>query len=351
MKYLLSILYFLPLFACTDIVIETKDGALINGRSMEFGLPMNSKIALNPKGRKHQSKAPNNEPGLAWTSKYGYISINCLEQGFTTDGLNEEGLSIGALWFADVEYPQVAPGLTSQAIVLQDVGNWLLGNFATVEEVKNGLSTVIIWAEAIPPIGIPPLHLIVHDAKGNHLVMEFINGEMVLSDNPLGIFTNAPSFDWQLTNLRNYINLSPVNVAPLTIDNFTLHPTGQGTGLMGLPGDWSSPSRFIKAALSKAFAIPAATTAKGIILMEHLLNTVDIPLGVVRTTSNKMDFTQWIVIKDLTHKIVYYRTYDDLTLRFVDLKRLDFSPGHSVSSFLMQSTEKPIDVSSKLPLK
>lgn len=330
------------------MVIETQDGAFINGRSLEFALPLESKITLNPRGQKNQSKAPNNKPGLAWTSKYGYLSVDALNEGLTTDGLNEAGLSVGVLWFPGVEYPSPPEDLKSNAVVLQDVSDWLLGNFSSTQEAKEGLSTITIWAESLPTLGVPPIHLAVHDAKGNHLVIEFIDGRVMLLDNPNGVMTNFPKLEWHLTNLRNYINLSPLNAASIKLNGFPLDPTGQGTGLHGLPGDWTSPSRFVKASFLKGFAAPVETAALGVNLMEHLLNTFDIPIGTVRADDNPADFeqTQWIVIKDLKNKLFYYRTYGDLTLRMIDLKQLDFS--RKKLSFSMESSFDPVDMTSML---
>ncbi|MGH2612530.1 MAG: linear amide C-N hydrolase, partial [Rhabdochlamydiaceae bacterium] len=335
---------------CTDLVISTQDGAFINGRSLEFALPLKSKITLNPRGMKSQSKAPNNKKGLAWTSKYGYLSIDVLNEGLTTDGMNEAGLSIGVLWFPGVEYPKPPTDIGNRAVVLQDLADWLLGNFSTTAEIKVELSKINIWAESVESLGIPPVHLAVHDAQGNHLVIEFIEGQVSALENPNGVMTNFPKLEWHLTNLRNYINLQPLNAPPMHLNGIVLEPTGQGTGLHGIPGDWTSPSRFVRASFFKSFVAPVTTAALGVNLMEHLLNTFDIPLGTVRESEaiNGFEETQWIVIKDLKNKILYYRTYEDLTLRYIDLKKLDFSAGRNPQSFPMGTTSAPINMTSRL---
>ena len=351
MKFLaLYLLSITSLFACTDLVVGTQDGAFINGRSMEFALPMHSKITLYPRGLQRQSKAPQDQQGLAWTSKYGYLAIDCLDQGITTDGMNEQGLSLGLLWFPGAQYPPVPPLMRDHAVVLQDFGAWILGNFSTVDDVKAALFSIVVWAEPIEPIDIPPVHVTIHDAKGHHLVIEFLNGKMEILDNPNGVLTNAPKLEWHLTNLRNYINLSAVNAGTVSINGTVLQPTGQGTGLLGIPGDWTPPSRFVRASLFKSFAISPKTASAGINLLEHLLNTVDIPFGTVRGAGgpNHFELTQWVVIKDMKNKIFYYRTYEDLTLRSIDLKKLNFSAGQNPRSFLMQITPYHIDMTSKL---
>lgn len=336
-------------WACTDLAITSKDGAWINGRSMEFALPMQTKISLHPKGISHQSKAPGGEKGVSWTSKYGYVSMDCLEEGFTVDGMNEQGLSMGALWFPGVEYPQPKTS-TAHCIVLQDLGPWILGNFSTVDEVKAALPSLNVWAEAIEPIGIPPLHLTIHDKNGHHLVVEFVDGHMNILDNPMAVLTNAPRFEWHLTNLRNYINLSALNAPPMNLHGTHVQQLGQGTGLLGLPGDWTPPSRFVKAALLTAFAAQPGTAQAAVNLAEHLLNTFDIPIGTVRGSSDPSSFelTQWVVIKDLKNKLFYYRTYEDLTLRSIDLKRLDLSAGRPEQSVPLEASFQPVDMTSSL---
>ena len=81
------------------------------------------------------------------------------------------------------------------------------------------------------------------------MVIEYVNGAAHVYDNPIGVFTNSPAFDWHITNLRNYVNLSPINVAPVKLSGKTLKGLGQGSGLLGLPGDYTPPSRFVRAAV------------------------------------------------------------------------------------------------------
>ena len=134
---------------------------------------------------------------------------------------------------------KIPAGKESQAVLLTNVGNWILGNFATVDEAHQGLENVYIFAQPIAEFGntIPPCHLSLHDATGKSIVVEFIKGEMVVSENPVGILTNAPYFQWHLINLSNYLNLKAMNAGPIKIGNTVLEPPGQGSGFLGIPGD------------------------------------------------------------------------------------------------------------------
>jgi choloylglycine hydrolase len=328
--------------ACTDIILNSEDKSWINGRSMEFAVPMQSKVSLYPRGMKYPSSRSSPLTTLAWTSKYGYLAVDCLTQGFTTDGMNEKGFSIGALWFPDAVYPQT--DASKPLVALQELGNWLLGNFSTVQEACEALKHLQIAVQPIEPLGIPPIHLVLHDASGESAVIEFLKGEMHIFQNRIGVLTNGPEFPWHLSNLRNFIHLSAVNASSKNLLGVNLPPFGQGTGLLGIPGDWTPPARFVKSSYLKAFSWIPSSARQAVNLLEHLFNCVDIPLGVVRPEPNTSEFTQWVVFKDLTNLIFYYRTYQDLCLKSIDLKKLDFSESAMMTSFPMEQPPVEQDV-------
>lgn len=308
-------------FACTDFVLQCKDQTAIVGRSLEFAPLLPTKVKIVPRGEAVQSKAPNNQNGKKWTSKYAYAGMNIFDR-IIFDGLNEKGLSVAALWFPDVKYPTINAGSPDTVIAYEDMMRWLLGNFATVAEAKTALMGVQIYAHPLPEFGntVAPIHLAVHDAQGASLVVEFLGGKIQLFDNPIGVLTNAPEFPWHQTNLRNYIHLTPVGVTQKTVDGSVLQPTGQGTGLLGIPGDWTPPSRFVRTAVFKQFLRQPATAADGVTAAIHLLNTVDIPYGTVREQpATNVDFTQWIVVKDLTNRKLYVRTYGNQNIQTIDV--------------------------------
>jgi len=199
---------------------------------------------------------------------------------------------------------------------------------------------------------VPGFHAAVHDARGKSMVIEFIGGETKIYDNPIGVMTNKPTFDWQLTNLRNYVNLEPYDRESRQIAGVKIDPAGSGSGWLGMPGDWTPPSRFVRTVQIVNSADPAKDAGEAVNLAAHILNAVDIPLGVIRTKgpANKLmvDYTQWIVIKDLTHRELYFRTYQNLNLKKVSLKKLDLSPRATVKSFPMASQSTVIDMTDKL---
>jgi len=317
-------------FACTDFRVKAVDGSVVIGRSMEFAMGMDSAVVVFPRGQKLTSETPDGKKGISWTSKYGYLGVNALgEKQAVLDGINEAGLATEFLWFTESQYQTATD---DNWLAVTALGPWLLGNFATVAEVKKELPRLKVIGVYVPQMKmVPGFHAAVHDAGGNSIVIEFINGETKIYDNPLGVMTNKPTFDWQLTNLRNYINLTPYDKEENTLAGQKFVATGSGSGWHGLPGDWTPPSRFVRTALMVGSADPVKDAAGAVNLAEHILNTNDIPLGVIKagqpTDKAQVDYTQWIVIKDLTNQALYYRSYQDLALKKIDMKKLNFTPG------------------------
>lgn len=344
-----------PLLACTNFVLQSEDKALINGRSMEFAADLNSQLIVTLRGKSFTSPAPGNNKGITWASKYGYVGFNALNQEIMVDGLNEEGLSFGALWLPDSLYPVIKDTSAANIIALEMLGDWLLGNFKSVAEVKESLPLIQVWAHDISWFQntIPPLHYTLSDKEGQNLVIEFIKGQVSIHDNPLGVLTNNPPFEWQLNNLRNYVTVTSVDVGSIKLGPLTITSTGQGSGLFGIPGDWTPPSRFVRAAFFKSFAAAPKEAEGGVILAAHILNTVDIPFGDVRdpSTGKKVaqasDYTQWAVIKDITNKKFYYRDYKDLTLRVADLTKIDFVKGE-YKPLSVSEGKAIVDITSRL---
>ena len=128
------------------------------------------------------------------------------------------------------------------------------------------------------------------------------------------------------------MNLSPHAPTPIIRDGITYNATGQGAGALGLPGDYTPPSRFIRIAYLVSTAKQVDNAVKAVNLAEHILNNVDIPYGAVRgpkgnSAPDEMDFTQWVVMKDLTHHILYFRSYADLSMQKIEMSQIKFKSG------------------------
>jgi choloylglycine hydrolase len=319
---------------CTDFLLlaADKDNSVVVGRSMEFGEDLESQILVGGRGTKRQSATPDSHKGgLSWTAKYGYVGLNVHGLGqkhLIADGMNEKGLSIGALWLPG--FTQYSPTVSdnAQALDVKHFANWVLGNFATVAEVKAGLTGVQLWGSPSLSTQVP-MHFSIHDASGTSGVIEFLDGNTqgLVQPNTVGVLTNAPPFAWQLINIRNYVGLSPVDAEPITIGGTVYNPPGHGSGMRGVPGDSTPPSRFVRILFQKQFATQPANNADAGRLALHLLNTVDIARGTSAAQQEQKpgndDYTQWAVVKALTARTFSYRTAANPTLMQIDFAELD----------------------------
>lgn len=319
--------------ACTDFRTTAKDGTVVIARSMEFATDMQSNLRSSPINKLFTTTAPDGKPGFSWKSKYGYVYLDGLGIDTALDGMNDQGLSFEYLLFpGEAGYQAVPAGQENKAVPYVQFGQWVLGNFKSVDEVKQALPQIIVFGQKITSaMGdvILPAHAAIYDASGKGLIVEYVNGKLHMYDS-IGVMTNSPTYDWHTTNLRNYLNLTPSNPNPVVVKGMTFTATGQGAGMVGLPGDFSPPSRFVKTALLAQTAFPAQDAAGALNLAEHIINNVDIPSGTVReaqTGNPAADYTQWVVFKDLKNKVFYYRTYQNLTLHAVTLNKVNFAEG------------------------
>jgi choloylglycine hydrolase len=317
-------------YACTDFQLKAKDGSLLITRSMEFGMDVNSNLRTSPRGRSFTTALQNNKAGMAWISKYGYVYVDGFGQDISLDGMNENGLTFEYLYLpGETQYQAVPAGKENQAISYTQFGDWILGNFKSIDEVRTALQTIYVAPTLMSGLGniILPGHAAIYDASGKGIVVEFYDNKINVSDS-VGVMTNSPKYNWHVTNLRNYLNLSPNNPDPISVDGMTFSATGQGAGMVGLPGDVSPPSRFVKTAFMLKNVYPANNAADLLNLSQHIINNVDIPAGLARTTDNgkiSTDTTQWVVFKDMTNKMMHYRTYNDMTIRTVNFNKLNFA--------------------------
>lgn len=329
---LLSIGLMNTALACTDFRVTANDGTVVVARTMEFAEDLKSNLRSSPKERQFNMVLPDGKSGMSWKSKYGYLYLDGLEQDFAIDGMNDQGLSFEYLYLPnETQYQTVPAGQENHAMGYLNFGDWILGNFKNVDDVKAALNNVYVYQQNFAAAGnmVFPLHAAIHDASGKSIVVEFVKGQMHVYDNKIGVMTNSPTFDWHITNLRNYVNLSPVTPKPVFAEGIEFVATGQGAGMKGLPGDISPPSRFVKMAVMLQTVLPATDITSALNTAQHVINNVDIPLGFVRepqTGKIVNEYTQWTLFKDLTHKAFYYHTYGDTSLRVVTLADVDFSP-------------------------
>jgi choloylglycine hydrolase len=337
--------------ACTGITIKPKDGSIIFARTLEFAVNLKSNILVLPRRKEYVGTAPGDKPGLRWKTKYGMVGANAFDLPVTVDGLNEKGLQIGLFYFPGfAKYQQVKAEDFGKALAPWELGIFLLGTCSDVTEAVAAAKGVLVGAVVQKNMGfVPGVHAIVTDARGESVVLEYVDGKLKAHVNPFGVLTNAPTFDWHMTNLSNYVTLSAKNVEKIDLAGKEIKGLGQGSGMLGLPGDFTPPSRFVRAVAFSKSALPVEKAKDGVLQAFHILNQFDIPKGAARGIEHGKevaDYTQWTSAADLRNLRYYFRTYDNSRIRMIDLKSVDFN-AKEIRTISMKGEEEIEDITGK----
>lgn len=263
---------------------------------------------------------------MRFTARYGYVGLAVEHPDFVAEGLNEAGLSAGLFYFPGYGgYEPYDPAHASETVSDLQLAAWVLGCCATVEEVRSAVGRVHV-------AGVDPRAGTVHwrfaDASGRQAVLEIVDGAVHFYENELGVLTNSPGFEWQLTNLNNYVNLFPGTAPGQRLGALSLASFGAGSGMLGLPGDITPPSRFVRAAFCQATAPQRATAEECVLQCFQILNGFDIPIGVEfprgAVPADIPSATQWTSATDPVNRTICYRTMYNAAIRRIDLRRIDF---------------------------
>lgn len=336
--------------ACTGITLESGDGAHVLARTIEWGgSDLHSTYVIVPRGYTQASIVPGDtgdiKTGMRFTSKYGYAGLAVEQKEFVAEGLNEVGLSAGLFYFPNYgEYEQFNPDRKDSSIADLQLVPYILGTCRSIDDVKHIMNKIHV-------VAIDPRASTVHwrfaDAQGRQIVLEIINGTPHFYDNELGVLTNSPDFKWQMTNLNNYVNLHPGSSGSRRVGAIQLSPFGAGSGFLGIPGDVTPPSRFVRAALYQSSAPKLKTAWLTVKQCFQILNNFDIPIGIEfeqgKIPADIPSATQWTSATDVTNKMIYYRTMNNSTIRCIDLKEINFNTVKYHSEPLDYVTDQPLE--------
>jgi choloylglycine hydrolase len=338
--------------ACTGITLVAEDGAVVFGRTQEWGtFDLRSRVVIIPRGYAIQTEMPDGKKGLAWTTKYGAVGLDVLERNLLIDGMNEKGLSVNLFYNEGfTEYAEYDPKKASQSVPILALAPYLLTTFEAVDEVRKALAdlpVVGVHEEAIG--GTPPLHMMVTDQSSKAIVVEFTNGITTIHDAPLGVITNGPNYDWHINNLLNYANVD-VPLPHRKFEDLRSMKFGAGARLYGLPGDLTSPSRFLRAA---AYASTARKTADGKETMYEIFRILDnfnLTVGTAAAEGGSelnqegmRSSTIWTTAYDTKNLVLQYHTMHNRRVRQVDYQKIDFDAKEIVRLPLDQVKSQDIE--------
>lgn len=308
-------------WGCTGYQWESADGSLhFQGRTFDT-MPMNGLVLQYMPAGEEYMRLITKPDGPKTKLKYAFIGIGPDETDarLFADGINEHGVMGGMLLFP--RYASYAP--------MQDAGaNALnpalflataLGMCASVKEVMAFAGETQLVNEIVMGSGAQ-VHFIFSDRTGKTIIIEPIDQKLKIHEQNVGVLTNAPDYDWMMTNLKNYIGIKQTSALPTTIDGVEFSRFGDGDGFRGLPADYSPPSRFARMALTRNWLVKGTNEADCVTRMFNGFSTVTIPEGVVRTDSQSFNtaggnetahydvslYTSVMCAESLTY---YYHTY------------------------------------------
>ena len=321
--------------ACTFITLTGADGTVVASRTMEWGaFDLSPEMTFVPSGTAFSAMTmPDGQDGAEWVAKYNIVGVTLLGQMLFGDGVNSEGLNVSLLYLPGfAEYQAYEPDKASISLAPVDVSGFILGNFATVAEVREGLKNIRVVPIVTPELGdAAPVHFSVTDKSGDQIVIEYVDGALSVYDKTLGVLTNSPPYDWHINNARNYVNMRADAWPSRDVNGIDIAPMGYGSGLIGLPGDFTPPSRFIRAL---AWTQTARHTSGGEDTVHEsirILSNFVLPMEAVDKKLNPAELevlkyggTQYTVSYDLQNLKVYFQTSDNPSVRSVDMSTFDF---------------------------
>lgn len=317
---------------CTAITYHTKDHYF--GRNLDLEYSYEEQVVVTPRNYVFSFRKVG-----TMKNHYAMIGMAYVQEGYPLyyEATNEKGLSMAGLNFPEnAYYGEVLPGKDNVAPF--EFIPWILGQCATVSEVKCMLEyiqiTNIAFSEALPP---SPLHWIIADRECA-ITVEAVKEGMKIYDNPIGVLTNNPTFDYHMMNLNNYMHLSNQTPENRFAKGVPLKEYSRGMGAIGLPGDLSSASRFVRMAFNKLNSVAEEDTEEGSVgQFFHLLDSVVMTTGALQMPSGLYDKTVYSCCCNADRGIYYYITYENRQICAVDMHKEDLEGEEIVAYPLLKS--------------
>ena len=310
---------------CTAVTYRTKDHYF--GRTLDLEYSYCETVTVTPRNYPFRFRRMG-----TMASHYAMIGMAYVAGDYPLyyEAVNERGLGMAGLNFVgNACYYKEEEGKDNVSPF--EFIPWILGQCATVAEAKEKLCRInlvaINFSEALP---LSKLHWIIAD-RDCSIVVEAMADGMKVYDNPVGVLTNNPPFDYQLFNLNNYMGLSRDQPEMTFAEGLELTRYSRGMGALGLPGDLSSMSRFVKAAYTRMNAVSGDSESESVSQFFHILGSVDQQRGCVRMPDGKYELTIYTSCCNTDRGIYYYTTYENHQITGVDMHKEDLDGEKLVS--------------------
>ena len=318
---------------CTAITYKTKE--FYFGRTLDNEMSYGEKVTITPRNYPFCFRSSG-----VLKQHYAMIGMAHVEKNYPLyyDAINEKGLGMAGLNFVgNAYYNKQVKGMDN--IAQFEFIPWILCQCASVNEAMTLLKNInldnMMFSSEFPP---SQLHWIIADRK-KAITVESVKEGLKIYDNTVGVLTNNPPFDQQMMHLNNYMSLSPKPPKNLFSGNVNLYACSRGMGALGLPGDLSSQSRFVRAAFVRLNSVSKCSEAESVSQFFHILGAVDQQRGCCDTGEGKYVITVYTSCCNADRGIYYYTTYDNHQITAVDMYKEDPDGNMTISYSLIHGEQ------------
>lgn len=302
---------------CTTIGFSYKEGITF-GRTLEIGMQLDNRIIYVPAGKKDFIEAR----GIKFPSKYAVLGSGFFDIVSFGDGINEMGLMGSSNFFPKYASFVKHPVIGKISMTTSNAFDYLLSRCKDVKEVKERAEKIILLKHGEDEKDVSTSnHFFFMDAKGEKIVLEPKDGILAPYDNPYGVLTNSPEFHWHETNLKNYINLRQENIEDRDFNGSTISKLGEGTGMLGVPGDFTPTSRFIRAAYFVSNTSKDLDRNAALLQAFRILSQFDIPKGaIVDPKEGHRDETLYTSVMDTKKGAYFIKCHENINIQSFHLE-------------------------------
>ena len=300
---------------CTAATYQTK--GFYMGRTLDYEFSYGDEITVTPRNYEFQFRHMGSV-----SSHYAMIGMAHVAEDYPLyyDAMNEKGLGMAGLNFVGNAVFQEVDDTRDNVAQFEFIP-WILCQCATLEEVKKLLSRMnLIGTPFSPQLPTAQLHWLIADESGS-LTVECMTDGLHIYDNPVGVLTNNPPFDKQLFHLNDFMHLSPKQPENTFSKDLNLQTYSRGMGALGLPGDLSSASRFVRVAFTKMNSKSGDSENESVSQFFHILGSVDQQRGCCEVADSKYEITLYTSCCSADTGIYYYTTYENHQISGVDMYR------------------------------
>ena len=318
---------------CTAATYKTKD--FYFGRTLDYEFSYGEEITVTPRNFVFRYSFMG-----TMEKHYAMIGIAHIEGEYPLyyDAVNEKGLGMAGLNFVgNADYKGEIAG--KENVASFEFIPWILSQCATVQESKNLLNKINLTDRKFnDKLPAAQLHWLIADRK-EAITVESVKDGIMVYDNPAGVLTNNPPFKEQMFQLNNYMHLSTRAPQNHFSDKLPLSVYGRGMGAIGLPGDLSSQSRFVRAAFVKMNAVSGDSENESVSQFFHILGSVDQQRGCCEVEDGKYEYTIYTGCCNADKGVYYYTTYDNHQITAVDMYKVNLEGGHLITYPLIQGEQ------------